>query len=217
MFPIYDLGRIDFLTALNFQKDIFLKVKNKIISSAIILCEHLPVITLGRLSTDEDLIFKEEIKKSNIGIFKIDRGGKTTYHGPGQLVIYFIFDLNFFHKDLHRFLEWLEELGVLFLDKFGISANLYKGLRGVWIENKKIISIGIGVKNWITYHGMSINIKNEVLENFSLIKPCGLDVEMTSLEEVLKREVSLSEAKEKFLSCIKKGEFYGKSNFARIG
>jgi lipoyl(octanoyl) transferase len=203
-YNIFDLGRIDFLSAYEFQKNIFLKVKTHLIDSAIILCEHNPVITIGRSGREEEIkITYQKLKERNIELLHTDRGGKTTYHGPGQLVIYFIFDLRFFKKDLHYFLNFLENLGILFLNKFGIVANSKSGFRGVWVNNRKIISIGISVKNWITYHGISINVKEEVLDKFSLIYPCGLDLEMTSLESILKKEIPLSIAKEVFLSCFK--------------
>jgi len=203
-YQIFDLGRIDFSSSYEFQKNIFLKVKKNLLDSAIILGEHNPVITIGRSGKEKDIkVDYQKLKQRNIEVLSIDRGGKTTYHGPGQLVIYFIFDLRFFKKDLHYFFNFLENLGILFLNKFGIMANSKSGMRGVWVENKKIISIGISVKNWITYHGMSINIKDEVLNNFSLIYPCGLDIEVTSLESILKKEIPLSKAKEIFLFCFK--------------
>lgn len=201
---IFDLGRVDFSYACDFQKEIFYKVKNHLIDSALILSEFDPVITLGRLSKEEEIkVPAQELQKRKIKIIPTDRAGKTTYHGPGQLVVYFIFDLNFFQKDLYNFLRWLEKLGISFLGKFGILATFKAGFRGVWVEDKKIISIGIAVKSWITYHGMSINVKEEVLDNFSLIYPCGMDIEMTSIESILKKDIPFFKAKEVFLSCFK--------------
>ncbi|MCX7661257.1 MAG: hypothetical protein N2Z79_01065, partial [Candidatus Omnitrophica bacterium] len=131
-YEIFDLGRIDFISAYDFQKEIFLKVKNHTIDSAIIFCEHNPVITIGRASKDfsELLVSREDLKKKNIQIYQTDRGGKITYHGPGQLVVYFIFDLDLFNKDLHYFLKWLQKIGAKFIAKFGIYGYTPQGLRG---------------------------------------------------------------------------------------
>ncbi|MCM8800295.1 MAG: lipoyl(octanoyl) transferase LipB [Candidatus Omnitrophica bacterium] len=201
----FDLGLIDYPTAYNFQKEIFLKVNNGQLYSSVIFCEHYPVITVGRSAKREISFFikEEEIKNRDIPIYFVERGGSLTYHGPGQLVIYFIFNLVYFNKDIHYFLRWLEDLGIEFLRGFKISAIRYPGYTGVWINSKKIVSIGIAIKNWISFHGISINIKNSILENFKLIKPCGMDITMTSLEEILKKELSFIEVKEKFLSFLK--------------
>ncbi|MCM8792214.1 MAG: lipoyl(octanoyl) transferase LipB [Candidatus Omnitrophica bacterium] len=208
-YQIFDLGRIDFIHAWNFQKEIFLKAKMHLIDSAIVLCEHDPVITIGRGGSKKEILAScQELNKMNIKILYADRGGKTTYHGPGQLVVYFIFNLNYFRKDLHYFLRWLEKLGISFLNKFNLKANSKAGLSGIWIDNKKIASIGICVKNWITYHGMSINVKKDVLDNFYFIRPCGMDIEMTSIESILGQDVLFSYAKRLFLSSFKE-EIYG--------
>jgi len=204
---ILDLGCIDFSSAYEIQKEVFLQVKKGLFNKALIICEHNPVITLGRLSRKEDMLVSfDELKERNIQVVFADRGGRTTYHGPGQLVVYFIFNLEFFKKDLHYFLRYLEEKGILFLSVFGVKGVRKAGFTGVWVDDKKNISIGIAVKNWITYHGMSINIKEEAVNNFSLIHPCGMDIKMVSLEQILQREISLWEAKQMFLSCFKNKE-----------
>lgn len=191
---IFDLGLIDFDRALDFQKSVFLDVKNNKFSAAAILCQHYPVITMGRRSRQENILVQEpELKNRCIEVRHIERGGDATYHGPGQAVMYPVLNLNHFRRDIHWFLRSLEEVGIKLLSEFGVSGKRIPGATGVWIENKKIASVGITVKNWITYHGLAINIKKDDLDNFSLIRPCGMDIIMTSLESVLGREIEISQ------------------------
>jgi lipoate-protein ligase B len=193
---IFDLGLIDFKSAWEFQKKVFLDVKNEKFKSALILCQHYPVITLGRQADKKNILLSEaELKKRNINLYKIERGGDVTYHGPGQLVIYPILNLNFFKKDIHLYLRKLEEIALQTIKFFGISGERIPGLTGVWIKNKKIASIGIAVKQWISLHGLSVNIKQADLDNFSLIRPCGMDIMMTSMESVLRREIEIAKVK----------------------
>lgn len=194
---IFDLGLIDFPEAWKFQKKIFQEVKDGLIPHALVFCSHFPVITLGRTGSEKHILAsKKELRDKNIAVYKIERGGGVTYHGPGQLLIYPIFNLNLLRKDLRYFLHSLEELIIQTLSHSGIEANRSPGLTGVWIKNKKVASIGITVKNWITYHGACLNIKKSCLKNFSLIKPCGMDIMMTSVDSVLGRKTEIEEVKE---------------------
>ncbi|OGX18294.1 MAG: lipoyl(octanoyl) transferase, partial [Omnitrophica WOR_2 bacterium RBG_13_44_8b] len=127
------------------------------------------------------------------------RGGDVTYHGPGQLTVYPIFDLKYFRKDINFFLRFLEQVTIDFLADFAIIGERVPGSTGVWVENKKIASIGIAVRNWITFHGLSINIKSGDLDNFHLIKPCGRDIEMTCLETELGGNIEFNAVKSKFI------------------
>jgi len=136
-------------------------------------------------------------------MYEIERGGDVTYHGPGQLIVYPVFNLTYLKKDIHLFLRQLEGLAMDFLSDFGIKGLRYKGLTGVWIDKKKVASIGIAIRNWITFHGMSINIKKDDLDNFSLIEPCGMDIEMTSLETVLGKNIEIEQTKEIFTRKFK--------------
>lgn len=192
---IFELGRVDFEEALSFQCEVFEKVSNREFSSALILCQPDPVITFGS-SADKNNILVSAAKLSSLGIkiHKVDRGGDVTYHGPGQLLAYPVLDLNYFKKDIHWFLARLEQVIVKFLEEFGILAEARSGFRGVWLKGQKIASIGIGVRRWITYHGFSVNVSKRALGSFSLIRPCGMDIMMTSMESVLGREVSFDEA-----------------------
>ncbi len=214
---VLDLGLVDFEEAYNLQKKIFLKVKENVHDPAFILCQHHPVITIGRQGIREDvLVGYRELIKRKIPIYNVERGGKVTYHGPGQLLIYPIINLNYFNRDIHLFLRWLEELIIKILNRFSIIARNYKGSTGVWVEDKKIASIGIAIRNWITFHGLSINIKTHDLENFSLIRPCGMNLIMTSMEEVLNKNISIEDVKRVAFSLIK-GDYNDEGNLAGIG
>lgn len=193
-FKVFDLGLIDYKESWDFQKDIFSQVKSGILPSGLIICEHLPVITLGRNASPENLLAPEDVlQKKGINVYAIERGGDITYHGPGQLTIYPIFNLNYLKKDIHWFIRELEQIVMDFLGGYGIKAERRKDLTGAWVDKQKISSIGISIRNWITIHGLTINIKRDDLENFKLIRPCGMDIEMTSLESLTQREFNIEE------------------------
>jgi len=203
-FQIIDLGLLHYKKAWDFQKEIFLALKYRNLASALILCQHYPVITLGRKADKRNILINEsELKLRRIGRYEIERGGDVTYHGPGQLIAYPIFDLNYLKKDINFFLRCLEETIIKLLRGFGVEGEIIPGLTGVWIDKQKIASIGIAIKNWITFHGLSINIKKNDLANFRLIRSCGMDIEMTSLETVLERDIEIKEAKEKLINSFR--------------
>ena len=194
---IFDLGLVDFKKAWDFQKEKFNEVKEGRISNAAILCRHNPVITLGRQANPKNiLISKAKLHKKGIEVYEIERGGDVTYHGPGQLMIYPVINLTLVKRDIHLFLRNLEKIAIETFAGLGVLTQRASGLTGVWLGNKKIASIGIAIKNWITYHGIALNIKQDDLENFSLIRPCGMDIMMTSLEASIEKEVEFSEVKE---------------------
>jgi len=202
---VFDLGLTDYGYSLEFQKKILADIKSGRLPSALIIAEHQPVITLGRMADKKNVLENEKaLASKGICIFQVDRGGDVTYHGPGQLTLYPILDLKNLKKDLHLFLRFLEELAINCLKKLSIPAQRQQGKTGVWIRDKKIASIGISVKNWITFHGISLNVTNYGLENFKFIKPCGLDIEMTCVESVLNRTVSLDEVKNILLGQFEK-------------
>ena len=147
-----------------------------------LLLEHPPVITLGRTARREHLLADDdELRRRGIELHETGRGGEITYHGPGQLVGYPIVDLNCYGKDLHRYLRQLEEILIRTLADFGLSGAALPGKTGVWVEGRKIASIGIAVRRWISYHGFAMNIDND-LTDFAAIIPCGLPgVTMTSM------------------------------------
>ena len=193
-----DLGLTGYKEAYKIQREISGEVADGIREDTLIITEHKSVITIGRAGSRNN-IFKTE----GIEVLNIDRGGDVTYHGPGQLIAYPIFKLKSKAKDIHGFLRFLEEVGIDFLSKYGIKAEAKFGLRGIWVKDKKVGSIGIGVKKWVTYHGMAINI-NPDLKPFSFIKPCGIDgVKITSLEALLKERVDIEDAKLKLRKSFK--------------
>jgi len=200
-FDIVDLSLIDYEKAWELQKNRFRQIKEHIMPSALFLCRHHPVITSGRNAKIESLLAsREKLDASGIKIYEIERGGDLTYHGPGQLTAYPIFDLNCFKKDIHFFLRALEDIIISSLGANGIKAEAIPRLTGAWVDDKKIASIGITVKNWITLHGLSINIRKDDMQNFKLIKPCGLNIEMTCAEDILKKTIDIEAVKQKVIS-----------------
>lgn len=162
-----------------------------------LVCEHPAVLTLGRLASHGNfLVPREDILKRGIEIVDIDRGGEVTLHSPGQLVLYPILNLKEQGQDLKRYLWRLEQVGIDFLKEFAILADRNFGRTGVWVGPRKIASVGIGVRRWVSYHGMAININTD-LELFSLIKPCGLDVQMTSVATIQGAGVDMTLAKQR--------------------
>ena len=194
---IFDLGLIEFGRALDFQKGIFRRVKNNEFSGALVICRHYPIITFGRAFKEENILADEtQLKRKDIQLYNIKRGGDVTYHGPGQLIVYPIVNLSHFRKDIHWFLRELEGIAIAALTRFGISGVRVKDKTGVWVGDKKIASIGVAIRQWITFHGLAINVKRDDLHNFTLIKPCGMDIMMTSMETVLDKEVAIEKVKE---------------------
>jgi len=202
---IVDLGVTDYKDAYRLQMELLEKVSRGLSENTLLITEHRPVITIGRKGSWAN-IFKsrESLYSRGIEVLETDRGGGVTYHGPGQIVAYPVFKLENEARDIHSFLEFLEKIGSHFLMQYGLSAEPRPGLRGVWVKGKKIASIGIGVKRWVTYHGLAININTD-LAPFSFIRPCGIEgVEMTSLKTILGRRLYINDAKDKLKSSFEK-------------
>lgn len=217
-FEVFDLGLVDFKKGWEFQREIFSKVKFGILESELIICQHYPVITLGRSAKRRNiLVSQEELKNKGILVYEIERGGDVTYHGPGQLMAYPIFNLNYLKKDIHLFLRQLEEIVIDLLLDLGIRGNRRSGLTGVWIAKQKVASIGITIKNWITYHGLSINIKKDDLYNFRFIKPCGMNIEMTSLETIIAKDIEIDIIKEALIHKFSKVFRFNQEALASTG
>ena len=201
---IFDLGLINYFTAWQIQKEIFKAVKFGFLESSLVICRHNPVITAGRSAKPGNILASQErLRKLGIRIYGIERGGDVTYHGPGQITVYPILNLNLIKKDLRWFLRQLEESVIDFLSEFDVKAERRDSLTGVWVDGKKIASIGIAVKNWITFHGLSLNIKKDDLKNFKMIRPCGLNAEMTSLESLLNEKIEIEDVKLSLISKIR--------------
>ena len=185
------LGRMEFAHALGLQEKIVAKKRvDPSSNDELLLLEHEPVYTIGRTPDRSSLSSTGRIRRGEVGaahlphpLFSINRGGQATYHGPGQLMGYPIIDLRRCGQDLHRYLRWLEQLLIEVLAEYGIAASRRESLTGVWIENRKIASIGVGVRHWITMHGFALNVCGD-LSPFNQIVPCGIDnVTMTSMEK----------------------------------
>jgi lipoyl(octanoyl) transferase len=147
----------------------------------VILCEHPRTITLGRKTKEENLLLpRAMLEEMKFHVVAIDRGGDVTLHAPGQLVVYPIINLSRAKQGLKGYLQNLEQVAVDLLSDFGIVARGDDSFRGVWVGSRKIASIGIGLSRWVTYHGLALNVTND-LSDFNVMRPCGLDVRMTSV------------------------------------
>ena len=175
------LGRMEFADALALQEEVVAKKReNRNTADELLLLEHEPVYTIGKTPDQSSLVDTSSLPYP---LFTIHRGGQATYHGPGQLIGYPIVDLRRCGEDLHRYLRWLEDVLIKTLAIFEIRAKTRPGLTGVWIENRKIASIGVGVRHWITMHGFALNVCGD-LTPFDRIVPCGIaNVTMTSIEK----------------------------------
>lgn len=185
MWQIKKLGKIPYQEAYELQLSLVEEKQQGLEEDYLLLCEHEPVFTRGKGSKETNIIDK------NIPVVMINRGGDLTYHEPGQLVGYIIFDLKAEKLSVKAYLDKIEKLIINTLSKIDIEAQKHPDLVGVWVGKKKIASIGIGIKKGITMHGFALNINNS-MEGFSRINPCGLDSSiMTSVKELKGKEISL--------------------------
>jgi lipoyl(octanoyl) transferase len=186
---VQDLGSRAYGEVLELQRDLCLRrLTGEITEDLLLLVEHEPVVTLGRGTRAGSLpLSAADLERRGIPVFQVERGGDVTYHGPGQLVGYPILDLRAHREDLHWYLRCLEAALIAGLDRLGIQAGPNPGLTGVWTRGRKLASIGIHVKQWVTYHGFALNVNTD-LSYFDLIVPCGIrDVVMTSVAQELGR------------------------------
>lgn len=207
-----DLGLMDYQAAWDYQEKMFAetiaqKIENRNHEEQIetqnylLFCEHPHVFTLGKSGKEEHLLLDEkQLKEKEAKYYKINRGGDITYHGPGQLVGYPIFDLDHFFSDIHKYLRFLEEAVILTLNEFGIASGRVDGLTGVWVGGdtdnpRKICAMGVKSSRWVTMHGIGFNVNSD-LNYFSYIVPCGIeDKAVTSMKNELGREVDMDEVK----------------------
>ena len=182
------LGRITYENGLELQESLLSAKVAGDPDNHLLLLEHEPVYTMGR-SRDESSLREESILPHPV--HRTNRGGQATYHGPGQLVGYPVLDLSLFGRDLHDYLRFLEEILIALLSRHGITGGRMQGKTGVWVGERKIASLGVGVRKWISMHGFAINICGD-LSAFNHITPCGLPgVSMTSLEAEGAKNVSV--------------------------
>lgn len=215
-----DLGLVDYKEAWDYQEDLFRKnIDIKIAQrkeqtteatiNHLLFCEHPHVYTLGKSGKQIHLLLSEsQMKEHNVTYYKINRGGDITYHGPGQIVAYPIFDLEtYFFTDIHKYMRYLEEAVIQTLDEYGVKGGRVNGRTGVWVgveegKERKICAMGVKASRWITMHGLGFNI-NADLNYFNYIIPCGIeDKGVTSLEKELGHSVEMDEVKAKLRSHI---------------
>ena len=185
------LGRIDFDQALERQEAEFAAVRAGTSPGRIFLLEHEPVFTIGRTRDQSSLLLRESLPAP---LREINRGGQATWHGPGQLVGYLILDLHKYGGDLHRYLRFLEQALIDTLAHWSLAGGQRDGLTGVWVDDRKIASIGVGVRHWISMHGFGLNVCGP-LDGFASIVPCGITgVDMTSISREAASEVTVEQA-----------------------
>lgn len=193
-------GRIDFLAGLRIQEERLDGCLTRG-EESVILLEHEPVYTIGRLLDKSSLRAVDHLPYP---VFETNRGGQATYHGPGQLVGYPILDLRARGRDLHGYLRKLEDLLIDLLEEFGIPGSKIEGKTGVWVQDRKIASIGVGVRRWVTMHGFALNVASD-LSGFLSIIPCGISgVQMTSISKESGTEISLEAVREKLFPCLRR-------------
>lgn len=188
---VMNLGVRSYAEVLAFQRDVAAKrISGEIPQDVLLLVEHPPVVTLGRRKEDNKLPVSEAfLRERGIELFEVERGGGVTFHGPGQLVGYPIFDLQRHKQDLHWYLRQVEEALIRTLGAYDIPAERNAGFTGVWTGGRKIASIGVHARAWVTWHGFALNVTTD-LSFFNLMTPCGIDgVVMTSMARETTRPV----------------------------
>lgn len=213
-----DLGPMDYKACWDYQEELFKHIVDqkifnrnhpeeaRITENHLLFVEHPPVFTLGKSGVEENLLADTAtLNQRNATYYKINRGGDITYHGPGQIVGYPIFDLDHFFTDIHKYLRYLEEAIILTIADYGIVGERVEGLTGVWVDGqdpekaRKIAALGVKCSRWVTMHGFALNVNTD-LSYFDLIVPCGIDDKaVTSIEKELGNKVEEEEVKTKLL------------------
>ncbi|MHC4763295.1 MAG: lipoyl(octanoyl) transferase LipB, partial [Planctomycetota bacterium] len=203
LLQIRDCGIADFREVLARQRQLYEERRQEKIPNTVLIVEHLPVITLGvRESANKLLVERNELKQKQIDVVDIRRGGGATAHNPGQLVFYLILNLQDFSLGINEYIRELEGIGGELLAQLGVHSESKKGFPGLWVGEKKIASIGVRVSKFVTYHGMAINIQND-LSIFGLFAPCGLDgIKVTSVLQETGRTWSMAQVKQKLSQLL---------------
>jgi len=212
-FRYEDLGIIEYQEALRIQTEAFQnliesKIRKQNAANVLFFCEHLPVFTLGKNGLASNLLVsKSMLETQGISIYQTNRGGDITFHGPGQITGYPVFDLESFNLGLRQYIETIEELIICFLNLYDIRGERLPGATGVWIEPdtkraRKICAIGVKSSRFVTMHGFALNINTD-LNYFSLINPCGFkDKGVTSLSVELNRVINIIECKAQLVTLF---------------
>lgn len=199
-FWVVDLGLIAYGPSCALQRTIVAARKAGDVPDILLLCEHPHVITMGRNGDPDNVLANERLlRHMNCEFHQTDRGGDVTYHGPGQIVGYPIFDLTKLRRDVAWYVEQLEEIMIRATADFGISSYRVAGMHGVWVDaessSEKVAALGVHLSRWVTSHGFAYNVSTD-LRYFDLIIPCGLvGKRATSLEKILRRQVTSKEVK----------------------
>jgi len=181
---VRDLGRTPYGTAMRLQEELVERRRAGEIRDTLLFVEHPPVVTIGRGVVGSAEVDGNLLRAAGVEVYEVTRGGKTTWHGPGQIVGYPILDLRGHRQDLHWYLRALEDVLIAAVARFGYRGGRVDGLTGVWIGDRKVASIGIAVRGWVTYHGFALNVACEG-DPWRLIDPCGLRPEqMASLADL---------------------------------
>jgi len=191
---IINLGLTRYRRARQIQKAIIARRREHDLPDCLIITEHHPVITMGRGTRPANLLVSpERLARDGIDLVKIERGGDITFHGPGQVILYPIIDLNHRARDMHRFLRDMEAFTIAALASLGLAAGTKEGLTGVWLDDHKIGAVGVAVSRWFTYHGLALNVDVN-LDYFRLINPCGItDYPVGNITDHLDHPVTLDE------------------------
>ncbi len=219
---VQNLGNIDYKEAWDYQESLFknviaAKLKNRELpeeerqftGNYLLFCEHPHVFTLGKSGDEKNLLVTgRQLSEKHASFYKINRGGDITYHGPGQLVAYPIFNLDYIFTDIHRYMRALEEAVIRTLNEYGINGERLNGMTGVWLDAgnitkaRKICAMGVRTSHWVTMHGLALNVNTD-LNYFSLIIPCGISGKaVTSIGNELGKPVALHEVREKLQKHI---------------
>lgn len=207
---ILHLGHSPYVATLDLQRRLQAERRDAAIPDTLLLTQHEPVLTLGRARADADLrVAPAVLDRLGISIIPTERGGDITYHGPGQLVAYPILDLRALDIRVVDHVTRLEETVIRALAAFGVTGGRRPGARGVWVEGRKIASVGVNVRRWVSMHGIALNVDPD-MAHFELINPCGLDgVVMTSLARETGRPATVAEVASRFLKSF--ADVYGLS------
>ncbi len=200
---VVDLGRMPYLQCASLQMKLIDKVADGDEPSTLLLVEHDPVITLGAGFHEENLLLPvSDYRSKGIAVEKTTRGGDVTYHGPGQLVIYPIFNLDVVERDLHRWMRDLEETMIVTLASYELTAGRFPPNTGCWVNDRKVAAIGVKVRRWVSMHGIALNCDID-LAPYETIVPCGIrDYGVTSLTRELGRTVTIEDAKPRVLTAF---------------
>jgi lipoyl(octanoyl) transferase len=186
------LGVIGYEDALLLQNRLAEARREEKIGDVLLLLQHPPVITMGKSGKVQNVLDPQTLQEKKIKIIFTDRGGDVTYHGPGQLVVYPILSLRVYGLSVPGYVWNLEEMAIRLLSSYGIPAGRIEKLRGVWVGNEKIAALGVHLSNWVSKHGLALNVNTD-LDPFDLINPCGTGRRVTSMARILGRELAMAE------------------------